>query len=368
MRGRIYRPTWTDEDGNQRQSKTWHKDYSINGKRFRGSLGTTDRDEAERKLHEELADRTGASLAQRAEDTTFEDLCELIRNDYERNGRKTLQRLNNSIDHLEDFFAGYTVAAIDEAAVERYIAKRLRDEKPDSQGGGSYSRATINRELSALKRMLRLGFKQRLVQRMPDISLLKEDNTRKGFFAEGQLQDVLAHLPPELRPVVEVAYITGWRKGELLSRDWRHVDFEDGWLRLEPGETKNSEGRQFPMTDRLRGVLERHREVRVAKQAALGKIIQPLFFRYDGPHEGTRIKSFDKAWNTACENAGHPERIFHDFRRTAVRNLVRAGVPEKVAMELTGHKTRSVFDRYNIVNEDMLRSAGERLDAMQGGG
>lgn len=365
MPGRVYKPKYTDKDGNRKEVNVWHIDYSINGKRHRESAKTEDKQEAETLLARRLADRGQVGIQRAAEQTAFADLCELIRNDYERNGRKSDTRLENSISHLETFFDGWSAAAIDEAAVEKYIARRLRDEKPH---GGSYSPATINRELSALKRMLRLGYKQRLVRRMPDISLLKEDNARKGFFSEGQLRDVLSELTPELRPLVETAYITGWRKGELLSRDWRHVDFEESWLYLEPGESKSGEGRQFPLTERLHAILCKHRTTKVRMERKLGKIIQPLFFRYDGRYEGCRVRNFHKAWSQACEDAGHPERIFHDFRRTAVRNLVRAGVPEKVAMELTGHQTRSVFDRYSIVAEDMLRDAGEKLDAMQGGG
>lgn len=358
MRGRVYRPTWTDDDGNKRQSETWHKDYTINGQRFRGSLGTTDREEAERKLHKELADRTGASIEKRAEETTFADLCDLIRQDYRRNNRKTGGeggRLERSIGHLEDFFAGWMAPAIDEAAVEQYVAHRLDE---------GYARATINRELSALKRMLRLANKQRMLMRVPDISTLKEDNARKGFFSEAELQALLEHLPVELQPLIETAYITGWRKSELLSRNWAHVDLEAGWLRLEPGESKSGEGRQFPLTDRLRGVLEAHQGMKRYLEKKHGKIIQPLFFRYDGRNETGRIKNFFKPWKRAREKAGCPERIFHDFRRTAVRNLVRAGVPEKVAMELSGHQTRSVFDRYNIVSEEMLADAGRQLDQL----
>jgi integrase len=116
---------------------------------------------------------------------------------------------------------------------------------------------------------------------------------------------VLAHLPVDLRAVFEVDYILGWRvKSEILTRQWIHVDFRSGWLRLEPGATKNDEGRQFPLTPDLRAILERQRERTTAEEKTTGAVIPWVFHR-----AGTRIKSFRRAWVTACKKAGIPERI-----------------------------------------------------------
>ncbi len=138
---------------------------------------------------------------------------------------------------------------------------------------------------------------------------------------------------------------------------WRQVDLKIGRVVLDPGTTKNDDARIFPLTDELREVLEKQWEITRSLQRER-KIVCPWVFHRDG----TRIKNFYATWRTACKRAGVPGRIPHDFRRTAVRNLVRAGVPERVAMQMTGHKTRSVFDRYNIVSEEDLIEAGKRLD------
>ena len=138
---------------------------------------------------------------------------------------------------------------------------------------------------------------------------------------------------------------------------WRQVDLKIGRVVLDPGTTKNDDARIFPLTDELREVLGKQWEITRSLQRER-RIVCPWVFHRDGK----RIKNFYAAWRTACKKAGVPGRIPHDFRRTAVRNLVRAGIPERVAMQMTGHKTRSVFERYNIVSEGDLEAAAKRLD------
>jgi len=140
------------------------------------------------------------------------------------------------------------------------------------------------------------------------------------------------------------------------------VDFQTATACLEPGTTKNKEARAFPFTTELREILESQK----AKSEALRKkgIITPwvFFIEERGNRCGKRIGDFKRNWNSACMAAGIPGRIFRDFRRTAVRNLVRAGIPERAAMEMTGHKTRNVFERYNIVSEGDLFEAARKLE------
>jgi integrase len=188
--------------------------------------------------------------------------------------------------------------------------------------------------------------------------MLHIDNARQGFFETEQYRSVVAHLPDYLKPVAQAAYVTGWRtKSELLTRHWRHVDLTSGWLRLDPGETKNGEGRMFPFTPDLRAVFEERRERIRGLEKTTGQIIPWVFTHPDG----TPIRDFRCAWVNACRAAGVPGRLVHDFRRTAVRNLERAGVPRSAAMKLTGHKTEAVYRRYAITDSAMLQEAALKL-------
>jgi integrase len=173
---------------------------------------------------------------------------------------------------------------------------------------------------------------------------------------------VRRHLRPDLAVVVAIAYTYGWRvQSEVLTLERRQLDLEATTLRLDPGMTKNDEGRVVYLTPELRTALAEQLDRVRDLERRMGRIIPSLFPHLRGRFRGRRIADFRKTWAEACRRAGVPGMIRHDFRRTAVRNLVNAGVPERVAMKLTGHKTRSVFDRYHIVSPADLQDAVRRL-------
>jgi integrase len=156
-------------------------------------------------------------------------------------------------------------------------------------------------------------------------------------------------LPDYLKDPVTFLYLSGWRVSEMRLLEWRDVDLTGNVVRLRPEISKNKDGRVLPLHDELLDVIGRAQAKRTLEC--------PFVFHL----KGKPVEDFRKAWKAACKEAQLGGLIVHDLRRTAVRNLVRAGVREGVAMSLTGHKTRSVFDRYNIVNEADLIEAAEKL-------
>jgi integrase len=193
---------------------------------------------------------------------------------------------------------------------------------------------------------------------IPVIEIPGENNARKGFFEREQFVQLRAHLPTEYRNLFSVAYITGWRvQSDLLTREWSHVDWNNRRLRVEPGEPKNLEGKEFPFVGDLEGLLKSQRQKADVVERRIGKKVTHVFFRSDG----RAIRSYREAWSAATEASGI-NRIVHDFRRTAIRNLELAGVPRPAAMKMVGHKTESVYRRYAITDERMLQTAAAKLN------
>lgn len=360
-------------------SSFWWIAYYSAGKRHYESTKSARKKDAQDLLTARQGDiQRGVPVTPKIGKLTFEDAAANVIADFRANGKRSLNVVARRIKkHLEPYFGGRRMAGITAADVVAYKAKRqadtivIRKARIVEQENGErqeipgmtkpVSNGEINRELQILKRCFNLAIEQGLLISKPTIKLLAEPAARSGFFEADQLAGVLARLSQPIGQVIRFATITGWRiASEVLPLEWRRVDFEAGEVRLDAGTTKNREGRVFPMTVELRALLGAQREEHERLKHEEGRIVPFVFHR-----DGERIVSFLRAWHSACRAAGYPGRIPHDLRRTAVRNLVRAGIPERVAMKMTGHKTRSVFERYNIVSDGDLREAARKLDGAE---
>lgn len=342
----------------RKRGGVWWIRYYRDGVRHEESARTDKVTEAENLLKQREGDvAKGVPLSAKIGRLRFDEAAADLLTDYKINGKRSHDNLKNTVidGALEPWFRGRRLAALTTADVRAYVKHR--------QDAG-YANATINRELSALKRMFTLAIQAGKLLQRPHIPMLVERNVRQGFFERAQFEAVRNRLPPTYQALVTLAYYTGWRiNSELLPLEWHQVDRAAGVIRLEPGTTKNRDGRVFKygeldeLVAAVDGLWARHEAL-----AAQG-ILTPLVFCR---RRGQRIRTFWKRWRTACDGAGCPGRIPHDFRRTAVRNLNRAGVPETIAMKITGHKTRSVFDRYDITSEEDLAEASRKLQALAG--
>ena len=340
---------------------------SAERREIRESTSTTNLEQARRFLSlREGAIARGEAVRPKADRVTFAAMAEALRRDYRTNGRDTVT-LEARLAHLLPAFGHRPMARIIMADVERYKDERRQDV---DLGGGRIkpgaTNGTINRELEVLARAFTLGKHLELLTATLPVrrARLAEAKPRAGFFEPDQFDAVCRRLPADLQVAVALAYTLGWRmQSEVLALERRHVDLEAGTIRLDPGMAKNDDARVVYLTaDLIEGVRAQLARVE-SLQRATGAVVPYLFPHLGGRHRGDRILDFVKRWRAACRDAGCPGMLRHDFRRTAVRNMVNAGVPERVAMGVTGHKTRSVFDRYHIVSPADLQEAARKMTA-----
>lgn len=334
----------------------WYIQFSVRGTQYRESSESANHADAVRLLKQRIGEvAQGKPVGTKIEKTTLGDLTMMLENDYRANKRHS--NIKAAVAHLHGFF-GADCRAVDLTS-DRVTAYRAHRQE-QTWNEHPVAAATINLELALLRRAFRLAVDAGKVAGSPKFEMLHVDNARKGFFERAEFQAVVSELPDYLKPLATAAYLTGWRKSELLSREWRHVDFKHGWLRLDPGETKNGEGRMAPLMSELRAVLEAQRAWIGEIEKKIGAIIPWVFVRDDG----SPIKGYRRAWRSACKRAGVSGRLLHDLRRTAVRNLERAGVSRSASMRMSGHLTETVYRRYAIVSESDLREAGDKLAAL----
>ena len=340
--GSIYRP---------KNSAVWWVRYYRNGKSFRESTRTTEYGEATKFLRKRLAEiTTGNFYGPKAERIRVDELAEDFLRDYRVNGRKSLDDAKARWElHLKPFFGALRAVEVSSDLLSRYVDQRQRQRA---------SNATINRELAALKRMFYLGCRATppKVYRVPAFPKLREDNARSGFLEDSQYQKLVsAQHQLWFGALVEVGRTYGWRIGELLALRVKQVDLLARTIRLEPGTTKNRDGREVTMTEIVYQLLS---------LCAHGKSSEDYLFTRAN---GKPIRDFRKTWANACARAGVPGLLFHDLRRTAARNLRRAGIAEGVIMKIGGWRTRSVFERYAIVSQSDIAEAVKRLEGRENG-
>jgi integrase len=350
--------------------------YYLRGKEYRESTGTASPDKAAKFLKHRLkevgADQIGKAnfVGPQQERIKVSALLDALEADYRLRGKDSAQ-FRAHLKHIREYFGAWRAVEMTAEAVDKYISAR--------QEAGSAA-ATINRSTQLLAQAFKLAIERKHLSSAPQIRHLSEKgNARQGFFADSDFHAVRNNLPECLRDFVQFGYLTGWRKGEIASLRWS--DVEGDVVRLRGENAKNGEARSVTLSGDLADLIERrHAQRQVETKTSV--LLSAFVFHLNGEPVG----DFRKAWATACVAAGlgqfvcdrcnqpidghtceackggarYVGRIFHDFRRTAVRNMVRAGVPERVAMTISGHKTRSIFDRYNIVNEADLREAMQR--------
>jgi integrase len=356
--GRIFKPRYTRKaaDGRRQvyENPIWWIAYYHNGKEYRESSDSREEKDAIKLLKRRVQDLGRGIVGTKEERVTFEQLVEDLKNDYKVNGKRSLDNVELSIRHLKEFFAGDKARHITTDRVRKYIAKR--------QGEGA-ANGSINRELSALKRSFSLAMQAGKLFHRPYIPMLEENNARQGFLDHAGFLALRNELTDYLKDPVSFLYLSGWRSGEMKSLEWRDIGTEA--IRLRAENSKNKKQRVLPLRGELAEIVQRAKDKRNPEC--------PFVFH----DKGQPIGDFRKAWQNACVSVGlgHFKKIgegrkakkiyhgllIHDLRRSAVRNMVAAGIPEKVAMGLSGHKTRSVFDRYHIVSEDDLVQASDRL-------
>jgi integrase len=312
--------------------KTWTLQYyAANGKRIRESTGTADYQKAQQTLQQKLVARNNGETVDLIRKVKVSELYELLTRHYRINRRKSLDSVEHRWKHLQGFFGGMLASQVTTNTIERYIDSRLAE---------GVKVATVNRELAALKTMFRIALRKGTVPRTPVFPIsLQENNTRTGFVEDTQFKKLTEHTSELwLRLFLELAYTYGWRKRELLQLRVRHVDTIARLIRLDVGTTKNGEGREVTMTDCI---------FRLIEQAISGKRPDDFLLTRS---DGSGVKDFRTVWKSLCTKAGVEGLLIHDFRRSAARNLRRAGVPESIVMTIGGWKTREMFLRYAIVN------------------
>jgi integrase len=316
------------------RGKTYHIAFSYKGVEYRKSALTDKKRDAEQLLSFYLG-QVARSEFKGFEDTrltyTLEEMLADFIADCQTRGLRAIQTVTSSLVDIRAELGKVSAGELTERQLDIYIKQRKAKGRMP---------ATLKREMGYVRQAYKLAMRKKLVTgEIPYTPTFKVSNVRKGFFEREDFNQVVEFLPNYLKNFARFAYLTGWRKGEITNLSWRHV--VDEVIRLDA--SKNDKGRVLVIVGEIAEIIE--------EQHALRQDLLPWVFHW----KGKPLDYFYTQWRRACKQAGVQGRLFHDFRRTAVRNMNRAGVPRSIAKQISGHKTDAVFNRYDIVDEEDIR-------------
>lgn len=339
--GRVFRQKRKLADGSIVESGPYWIAYCRRGKAFRESAKTTNEKEAHKLLKRRLEETKRPVYVGPSENRLgIEDLEKKVLADYEQNKRRSEKTVQFCFKPLKAFFAFDRLIDIAPKRIEQYQTARLADKA---------ARATINRECAYLRRGFKLLLEANEISYVPKIKLLEGENIREGFLNIPDFEAAAAKIKnDDTRDIVQFLYASAWRSSEAATLEWSKVDLHDWVIRLARKNSKNKKPRTLVLVGDLKDIIER----RLAKRLP----DCPFVFH----RNGKPVKSFRRAYKSACEKAGLTGSVPHDMRRSGIRNLRRAGNDEHDCMEISGHKTRAVFDRYDIIDEEDKRRSLER--------
>jgi len=330
----------------------WIEFYSEKGQRRRERIGTS-RTLAETVHKKRIVERQEGKLLDKKKDDKirFDQLAKHYLSLPEVINKKSFVRDERSIKKLGGFFKKKLITSITPSLIGAYQSQRLEEK---SYRGGETKAATVNREIACLKTMFNKAIRDGKLEKNPmrGVKLLPENNERDRVLSIEEWEKYKSYCPAWYLPIATAAYRTAMRKGEILNLTIPRVDLKEGFIRLRPEETKTSKGRSIPIHPELMEVLRNALKVR--------HLNCELVFHQDGKP----ITSHDVrvAHETVCKEAGIHGFVFHDFRHTAINNWRKEGHDYFKIMAVSGHKTISVFKRYNMVDEAELKTLIFQID------
>lgn len=331
-----------------KKGNCWYIDYRLNYRRHRECVGPTTKREAEKALAKRKVQiKEGRFFDKKVRcDLTVEEMVQ----DYLKYSKDHKQSYKSDVKighRLCGHFGRRKARDIVPSDIETYKKKRLSDR---SYRGGLIAKSTVNRELAMLKAMYNRLMKDRRIDDNPVkyVSMYNEDDRQRDrVLTEAEFELLVDTAAEELKPILEMAYYTAMRKGEILNLTWDKIDLAEKLIKLSGSDTKTGRKRIIPLDERLHSLLK--------------NTVRHLHCRYVFNRNGRQIKSVREGFENAKRAASIRDFVFHDLRHTAITRWVKQGLPENVIMTISGHRTRKVFDRYVNLSADDIRGIFDQM-------